>query len=543
MRKISFLIVYAMIGMFQLSAETIYDLVSRYTYFPFVREGVQWVYSCENPLANPGSDLLYFSFEMKGDTVINGKSYKPVHVHAVDDTTGDRDIIPVYLREQNHVVYGIIPDERSYWECPVGIGTWADATGVHSSIEPGVEFILYNFNEYSDVASLYENLDPEHFVPLHYAYRGPVQVGDYFSRRHVLYDMGSGGQQLGSEYIIDGLGYVDGTYQCGMPLNYFYPKTTSMSQFTYRLSHVIDDGKIVYRTSSCREPDDFFVYPYLSEGVKFVNEKVIVDHGDTTQYYYTYEMTYELSKSVNAGEWNDTTAVPMFLCHYYTGDSLDAENDSIISYVFFTLDRGANNFYTSDNKALRKLYDEGRAFVPDGGWSDFGYLTIGLYWGDYFDTAKFMYTQFYYNYNYPDIIRPTEDELVDADPIEVDGHEMKRIAYVDEDGHVLGYIVQGIGWDSWDRGDLLTPFTCAPDHDADHQEWCGLSHVVKDGEIIYKGMRYREGTHDGIDEVTADRAVRPADDNYYNLMGQPMGTEVPTVPGIYIHQGKKIVVR
>ena len=33
------------------------------------------------------------------------------------------------------------------------------------------------------------------------------------------------------------------------------------------------------------------------------------------------------------------------------------------------------------------------------------------------------------------------------------------------------------------------------------------------------------------------------DENYYNLMGQPVGKDVPITPGIYIHQGKKIVVR
>ena len=67
--------------------------------------------------------------------------------------------------------------------------------------------------------------------------------------------------------------------------------------------------------------------------------------------------------------------------------------------------------------------------------------------------------------------------------------------------------------------------------------------MVKDGKIIYKGMRYREDVLSGIDEVVADQARRSMDDNYYNLMGQPVGKDVPTAPGIYIHQGKKIVVR
>jgi hypothetical protein len=55
-------------------------------------------------------------------------------------------------------------------------------------------------------------------------------------------------------------------------------------------------------------------------------------------------------------------------------------------------------------------------------------------------------------------------------------------------------------------------------------------------------MRYREDVLSGIDEVVTDKTRYPMDDNYYNLMGQPVGKDVPTAPGIYIHHGKKIVV-
>jgi len=124
----------------------------------------------------------------------------------------------------------------------------------------------------------------------------------------------------------------------------------------------------------------------------------------------------------------------------------------------------------------------------------------------------------------------------------IDGYRCSRLAYIGENGDTLAYVVEGIGFDSRDMGDLLTPFTRKPDPDADYQEWCGLSHVVKDGKVIYKGMRYREGA-DGIDEVVADQSRRPLDENYYDLTGRAVGKDVPTTPGIYIHQGKKICVR
>jgi hypothetical protein len=66
--------------------------------------------------------------------------------------------------------------------------------------------------------------------------------------------------------------------------------------------------------------------------------------------------------------------------------------------------------------------------------------------------------------------------------------------------------------------------------------------VVKDGKIIYKGMRYREGAFDVIDEVVAEQPRRPLDENYYDLTGRPVGKQVPTAPGIYIHHGQKICV-
>ena len=135
-----------------------------------------------------------------------------------------------------------------------------------------------------------------------------------------------------------------------------------------------------------------------------------------------------------------------------------------------------------------------------------------------------------------------DDNLVTLEQVIIDGYRCSRLAYLNEHGDTLAYVVEGIGFDSRDMGDLLTPFTHRPNPSADYQEWCGLSHVIKDGKIIYKGMRYREGAFDGIGEAVADRTERPADPHYYDLTGRSVGTEVPTAPGIYIHQGKKICV-
>ena len=65
--------------------------------------------------------------------------------------------------------------------------------------------------------------------------------------------------------------------------------------------------------------------PIVREGVKWVNEKVIINHGDTTSYYYIYEFSgYDSICTNMAGEINHA-------CYYYTGNELDADRDSLIA--------------------------------------------------------------------------------------------------------------------------------------------------------------------------------------------------------------------
>jgi len=278
--------------------------------------------------------------------------------------------------------------------------------------------------------------------------------------------------------------------------------------------------------------------PYLTEGVKFVNEKVIVNNGDTTSTYYTYE----IASIVDVEYWDDDPEPhyeDVYCCKYYTAAPSVAGNDSIISRVSRQFsDNG--EFCVFDNKAYWQIKAEGRNMTQQLG------LMTPTHLYDFLYSYETLLSSALYRYVYiqPEPRELKEENFVEIDPVVIDGNQMQRIAYLDEQGEPLLYIVQGIGFDSYDMGDLLTPFTRKPDPNADYQEYCGLSHVVKDGKIIYKGMRYRHGAFTGIDEVeVADRTPRPVDPHYYNLMGQPVGTEVPTAPGIYIHNGNKIIVR
>ena len=271
--------------------------------------------------------------------------------------------------------------------------------------------------------------------------------------------------------------------------------------------------------------------PIAREGVTWVNEKVIVNHGDTTRYYYKYQIC-----GYDTAGTNNLLNEKYRACYYYIGEALDVENDSLIAGLYsFGKNTwcGRNHAYWNANAAFRMnqlvsidveailLYPFGtESYTPD----------------EYYIYCQEMSCP-------PDQHFLTVENFYEVNPVLVEGVSCRRWAYVDEIGDTLCLVVDGIGFDSRDMGDLLTPFTRRPDPDADYQEWCGLSHVVKDGQIIYKGMRYREGNLTDIDEAVADRTVRSADPHYYDLMGRAVGTDIPTVPGIYIHQGKKIVVR
>ena len=288
MKKTLLLTLLALLGMPQVVAQ-------EYEYVPFVREGVKWVYGVTNNELAPNPTFpvgfFYYNLEFKGDTVINGKTYKAMHKYYGDAINEENDTVPIYMREEDKVVYGIIPDGRKYTDCPVGRVRGSDSDVIYS----GNEFVMYDFN------------DPLGFLT---SFTGGLEGDTYSYYEHQYTDTIAFGNHLGKRY--------NGTW---------------------------------------------------------------------------WENSFRLIEGI--GQDHDSSGYTLYIAY-----------------------------------------------------------PIGMH---------FLYFNF--------------------------------------------------------------------------------SHVIENGEIIYKGFRYREEDFDGIDEVVADKTRRPLDANYYNLMGQPVGKEVPTTPGIYIHQGKKIVVR
>lgn len=513
MKKTLLLSILTLLGMTQAAAQ-------EYEYVPFVREGVKWTYSIQDYHyetdyeTNParGDNKVYRTLEIMGDTVINGKTYKAMHMCVDDQYSEPKDVVPVYLREENKKVYGIVPDSKFYDDGLVG----NFYSGLYdSAILNGQEFLLYDFQ---DPVSYWANAGDEWHaaIDLHV---DTVVVGDHLAKRY--FEESEYAELVDPFRIVEGIGAM-GTNS--YPLAFFMPVCTGIHCTEYySLEKVVENGEVIYPQNYV---EDRYL-PVIREGVKWVNEYVEISDEGTTSHYYSYEFkgnhpeldsynrvfkaVYSKNYDANGVGYGEETLVA----------GLREDEACILSFRNEPLGWMTNliNFYTyQGNDDVRLLHEN-----LEGMWDIDYYIN---------------------NQAYPHMNLLNTDNFVEADPIEIDGVLCSRIAYIGEQGDTLAYLVEGIGFDSREWGDLLTPFTQYPDADCGecYKELCGLSHVVKDGKIIYKGMRYREDVLSGIDEVVTDKTHYPMDNNYYNLMGQPVGKDVPTAPGIYIHHGKKIVV-
>ena len=499
MKKTLLFTLLALLGMSQAVAQ-------EYEYVPFVREGVKWAYYITNYryseeyLTNParGDNINYYTLELKGDTVINGKTYKVMHKYSGDAINPESDTIPICLREENKIVYGTIPDGTPYyWDAPIYIDN-----GVR-----GGEFVLYDFNDpftFWRYMPFYETVE---------LYADTIQVGQHFVKRYR-------GQGWGNSLqVLEGFGLVTSSNN-SYTLGFFMPIGTGELEEIFNTYKVVEDGEVVY-------PPNYQEDRYLAvlrEGVKWVNERVVVHDGDTVCQYYTYEF-----KGLHPKKDQYNRCYKALYRYEGLNHELDVETDSIVAGL-----REYGTLVTYDvNEPLALTVSQDRNMINSN-------INNALYWLATYPSG-WMNRFYYINYQREPFL--SDDNFIKVAPIEIDGFKCSRLAYIDAQGDTAAYIVESIGFDSYDMGDLLTPFTRKPDPDADYQEWCGLSHVIRDGKIIYKGRRYRPGASTGVGEAVTDRRTRVTDGNYYNLMGQPVGKEVPTTPGIYIHNGKKIVVR
>ena len=472
MKKTLLITMFALLGMTQAVAQ-------EYEYVPFVREGVKWVYSIwnESEFENPdipthGDNTYYRTLELRGDTVINGKTYKAMHKCVADEMTEPSDVIPIYLREEDKKVYGIVPDGTFYDDAPIGDYMFWPYLGYFDVLLSGQEFLLCDFQ---DPVAYWDSL--YHDWPL-------SQYSQDFELLST--DTIALGQHLVKDYkftyceMIEGVGVLTSN---GYPLAFFMPIGTGIHDTEYFwLEHVIENGEVVYGSVRDR------YMPLILEDVKWVFEHVTVNDGDTTSSYYTYEFKGNDPVKDNYGYTYKAL-------YRYDGidHELDVENDIMVASL--REDWGDIRYYR--NEPLSQVISQGRDMIA----FNQKYLYYLSSEGNHWTWGKSLYIQ----YQKEPFLN--DENFVEADPIMIGRYRCNRLAYIGEQGDTLAYIVQGIGFDSRDLGDLLTPFTRKPDPDAEYQEWCGLSHVIKNGEIIYKGMRYNESNLTLAGDVDTDGRV------------------------------------
>ena len=422
-------------------------LAKDYEYVPFVREDVKWV--CSYP-TNYGQDEGFFTLELKGDTVIDGHVYKLMHKYAGENIDLSNDEIPICLREEDRVVYGIVPGGKTSSECPIGISY---DTLMLEKIASGQEFVLYDFQ---DPVGFIEDFVKPGYMP-HNVIPDMVTIAGKRARRFIF-------NHGGTDYcMIDGIGY-DGIAQ-GTPLS-----VMSIPE-RIRLSRVEENGEIIYRSEHyCSDADEYL--PITREGVKWVNQKVTVNGNDTTYSYYTYE-------------FSGTNYRDYPVLYRYEGDELD---ESATQAAVFRSNYIINfyPYYVMEVSFLKEMIDQGRTMMSYAN----GYGDYYLYQFNQTESDICIQNPVNFHIYYQKGEWLTRENFIETEPLIIEGKSCSRYAYLDENGEPKAYLIEGIGFDSRDMGDLLTPFTLPPDPDADYQEWCGLSHVIKDGEIIYKGMCY-----------------------------------------------------
>lgn len=141
-----------------------------------------------------------------------------------------------------------------------------------------------------------------------------------------------------------------------------------------------------------------------------------------------------------------------------------------------------------------------------------------------------------------------------ADTIEVNGTLRKVFSVELPQDNSLGYSykaiwIDGIGLDIYGEvsmsksgalGTFISPFgeIYARGYNL---IIANLNHVTEDGKTVYKGDTYDakyDSNPSGIDDVNV--TTLPSDDSYYNMQGQRVSEPQA---GIYIHNGKKVVVK
>ena len=269
----------------------------------------------------------------------------------------------------------------------------------------------------------------------------------------------------------------------------------------------------------------------------------LVREGVVWHYAYIEQMNPDLTESEyryidNKIEFSGDTAiggVSYKKCYVYSTD----EQDVSAAWLASVIREEAGNIITNNGYGLL---------------SGHGYLPFSYPWGsgttskesvlyNLNDFSGHMFALYAYN-SWPSF----NPELVKVDSVSLgDARVARYTVKVPEQGNGSFVFVEGVGPDggerpAFDEGYFFQPFP--PAHTGISSHVGGLIKLTDlQGNLLYKGSLYGQysSVRDvGVDSEAASKAA--ADSRWYSVTGVAFAGR-PSQPGLYIHGGRKVIIR
>ena len=212
-----------------LTALTVEAQEAEYEYVPVVREGVEWGYVYSH-IFPPGVE--YYRLQLKGDTVINDKTYKRCYAYQTATLDTATATLHGFLREEDKRVYFIPNPEEEF---TVG---WLIMKDQYNSIYGDGERMIYDFN--LNAGDTFSSMMPVTITEV-----SIVEVDG--KMRKYFHD-----QYNGTYSFLEGIGVVGSYGELAYP---FAVEPANGSRVRFNFERNVADGRIVYKSEEFDDGD------------------------------------------------------------------------------------------------------------------------------------------------------------------------------------------------------------------------------------------------------------------------------------------------
>ena len=449
------------------------------SYQPLVREGVRWVNVHE--AFHDDYSCYFYNFEFRGDTIINGKTYKKCYKYTGKALDLSKDTAYCAMRDEGHKVYEVPFNglnenfETAWW-------SYSENETIWNELNTTGEFTLFDFDNPFDPWDWDET--PSRMSPKMAA----VMANSSFK-----------------ENFIPGIGFDNEVF--GDAFHPFVDICTCINYDTYGFHHLEDlDGNILYQGAAFDREENIYS-PIVREGV--VWEYLYVNEDNT--------MSVERFQIVGDTTLTDISGykLPKYKCYRYFEEHLDTTKVKTVAY----LDEESRIVSVSTTPIA--THDK-ENFLEEFGWT-YSLPTINSRGYESFGERDV------YNFNWMVTYMNNLNEFYNCDYFSLSdtavkyvrvGDQMNRYASITGIGMVDGKWIEGVGIDGYHTGNLITPL--APSSETGTQGLIRLADL--DGNTLYEGAYYNTYYGNKYD-VNHDGMVDIADINI--LINVMLGYDVP----------------